>query len=61
MSYKINDKHGERVLASGRGMMSMLDICHRRKLSDENSVLVVHEPDNLDSTWTIYEPLKEEE
>lgn len=60
MTYEVNDKHGKRVLAKGRGQYDLMDVCYKHHWTDENSVLVVDDVDDMDSTWTIYEPLKEE-
>lgn len=49
-------KHGKKVLASGRGLgPKLFAICKRRGLSMDNSVLVVRNPNDLDSPWIIYE------
>ena len=44
-----------RLLARGRGGYSMMDICYKRGYSDENTILVVDNVNDLDSTWRIYE------
>lgn len=44
-----------RVLARGRGDYKMLDVCYRNGWSTDNTILVVDDVDDLDSTWTIYE------
>lgn len=49
-------KHGKKVLARGRGLgPKLLDICKHLGLNMDNSVLVVRNPNDLDSTWTIYD------
>lgn len=42
------------LLASGRGQYDMMDVCYRRGWSDENTILVVSNADDLNSRWQIY-------
>ena len=44
-----------KVLARGKGLDEMMEISYQKHLSEENSILVVHNPNSLDSAWTIYE------
>ena len=44
-----------RLLASGRGCYSMMDQCYKNGWSDENTILVVMNSDDLESRWKIYE------
>lgn len=54
LDYSNGDKKG-RVLARGRGQFELMDICYKHKWSDDNSILVVENGDDLDSKWTLYE------
>ena len=47
--------HGKKVLAKGKDMPKMLDVCLKKGLTKSNSVLVVKEPNKLDSTWVVYD------
>ena len=42
------------VLARGKGISKMLQVCFDRKLSDKNSTLKIKNPDDLESSWMIY-------
>ncbi len=44
-----------KLLASGSGINSMMDISYKENLSDENSILVVKDPSDLNSKWEIFE------
>lgn len=48
-------KHGKIILARGRGIARMLDVCYKRGLSNDNSVLVVRNPGDLNSSWVVYD------
>lgn len=54
-----NLKRG-RKLASGKGQYDLMDVCFKNKWKAENTILVVDNADDLDSTWTIYAGYKEE-
>lgn len=53
--YMSTKSHGKKVLAKGRGMPKMLDVCLKKGLNKSNSVLVVKEPNKLDSSWVVYD------
>lgn len=42
------------LLARGKGVFKMLDVSYKRGLNDDNSILVVKDMNDLDSTWSIY-------
>lgn len=44
-----------RLLAQGRGVHDMMDASYKGGWSDENSILEVSNPSDLDSKWRIYE------
>lgn len=44
-----------RMLASGKGLTSCLDICYQNKWNDENTILVVSNASDFESRWRIYE------
>lgn len=44
-----------KVLARGKGIDEMMQVSYQKHLSEENSILVVHNPKSLNSAWTIYE------
>lgn len=48
------EKHGRKVLARGKGINKMLDVCYKKGLNNANSVLVVKDTGDLDSSWIIY-------
>lgn len=58
--YNDNNLKQGRLLASGRGDYDMLDICYKKGWTDENTILVVDDTDDLDSKWRIYEGVKNE-
>jgi len=49
------EKHGRLVLARGKGINKMLDVCYKKGLTCDNSVLVVKDPGDLGSSWIIYD------
>lgn len=44
-----------KILARGKGLDEMMEISYKKHLTEENSILIVHNPKSLDSTWIIYE------
>lgn len=50
---KKNEACGE-CLASGYGVGSMLDACYKKKLNQNNSILVVYDPNDLGSKWQVF-------
>ena len=44
-----------RILARGRGMGSMLAISKQQNLNNENTILEVKDPTDLNSWWVIRE------
>ena len=48
------EKHGCKVLARGKGINKMLDVCYKKGFTISNSVLVVKDTGDLDSSWIIY-------
>lgn len=43
------------VLARGKGLSKMMKVCFERKLTTQNSEVKVKNPDDLNSSWIIYE------
>lgn len=46
-------KAGKKVLATGFGLASMFIRAKKRNFTDNNSCLIVKQPNNLDSQWWI--------
>ena len=44
-----------RLLAQGHGVFSMGDVSYKNKWSNNNTILEVSNPNDLDSKWRIYE------
>lgn len=51
----MKDFNNNIILARGKGLSKMMKVCFDRKLTDENSKLKVKNPDDLNSSWIIYE------
>lgn len=43
-----------RLLATGHGVNSMMDVSYKKHLTNDNSILVVKDPSDFDSKWEIY-------
>lgn len=57
MIYNDDPEHyrkGASPLASGRGLNQMLDISKTNRWTEENTILEVKNPNDLDSKWTIW-------
>ena len=54
LDFSKGEKKG-RLLASGRGDFEMMDQCYKNHWTDENTILVVENGDDLESRWKIYE------
>lgn len=52
--YSLNNQ-----LASGYGIDDMLDVCHKNKWTDENTILIVKNSNDLNSKWWILEKEKD--
>ena len=48
------DENKGSLLAKGKGIFSMGDISYKRGYSNQNTVLEVKNPNDLDSEWKIY-------
>lgn len=57
MASKLYNENGAelgRVLATGKGLAEMFEVCARNKWDDENTVLYVADTGDLNSKWKIY-------
>lgn len=52
------DKTCGKRLAHGYGMGKMMDVCYKKKLGPDDTVLVVRTPAELGSEWSVYEKIK---
>lgn len=52
--YNSNNLKRGRLLASGRGVCNMLDVCYRKGWTDKNTILIVDNTDDMDSKWRLY-------
>lgn len=44
-----------KVLATGYGVHSMLDVCHKNGWNTQNTDLEIEDPNDLDSKWVLKE------
>lgn len=47
------------ILAKGLGMENMLDICYQNKWTNDNTILIVENSNDLNSKWWILEKEKD--